>query len=162
MKGNLNYFVALNPTISEDIAIQDVVAELRVFVYGTLKPGGRYYQRYCGQYSPKAWPALVCGQLYDFPQLGYPAMTVGEGWVQGVVLVFSQPLSVCTAILQGLDTLEGYQADRSDVDNEYVRVQMQTFSLRRQPGQCVWGYVMDAESVRSQQGIYLPNGFWIR
>ena len=87
-------------------------------------------------------------------------MAVGEDWVQGFVLGFSEPPSVCVDILKRLDTLEGYRPHCSDVDNEYVRIQVQAFSLSRQPLRRVWGYVMAIEMVRSQGGIYLPSGFW--
>lgn len=56
--------------------------ELCVFVYGTLKPSGRYHQRYhqryCANFLTAALPAQVKGELYDFSQLGYPALTPGN------------------------------------------------------------------------------------
>ena len=59
------------------------MVELQVFVYGTLKPGGRYHQRYCGEFLTEAVTLVIAlGHLYDFPQLGYPAMTHGNDWVK--------------------------------------------------------------------------------
>ena len=136
------------------------VDELSVFVYGTLKPGGRYHQRYCGADLTEAIPALVKGRLYDFPQLGYPAMTAGEDWVAGYVLEFVRPAAVCAVILQRLDALEDYQPGRPADENDYVRCQVQTFSRERARSQIAWGYVMPEERVRSQGGIYLPDGTW--
>jgi len=141
------------------------LSELWTFVYGTLKPGGRYHPRYCEDYLTEAVPALVRGYLYDFPQLGYPALTLPDkaqrdSWVSGYVLKFSQPPAICTEILQRLDRLEGYDPRKTAQENDYERCQLQTFSLEQQPLRTVWGYVMTAEQVRSLKGIYLPTGNW--
>lgn len=134
--------------------------ELFVFVYGTLKPGGRYHVRFCAQYLAEAVPAMVKGRLYDFPRLGYPAMTAGEDWVQGYMLKFVQSAEICARILRGLDRLEGYSPLRSDFENEYLRYEMPAFDLEQRPLRTVWGYVMTESGVRSRGGIYLPNGLW--
>jgi gamma-glutamylcyclotransferase (GGCT)/AIG2-like uncharacterized protein YtfP len=47
---------------------------LSVFVYGTLKRGGRYHARYCPTIID-AEPAAVWGRLYHLPQ-GYPMLEV--------------------------------------------------------------------------------------
>lgn len=137
--------------------------ELCVFVYGTLKPGGRYHRRYCSEFLTAALPALVKGELYDFPQLGYPALTPGDDWVQGYLLKFCQTAAVCADILRRLDTLEGYVADKvtdSDEDDDYERCQLQIFNLVREPLQIAWVYRMSREQVRQQGGLYLPGGDW--
>lgn len=188
MNGNLHEFVTLEPSISEDVSakgcadervdghVAEPVDELSVFVYGTLKPGGRYYSQYCAQYSPEAIPALVRGKLYDFPRLGYPAMTVGEDWVHGYVLTFFQSTSVLGTILKYLDALEGYQSalssdneseidgsgvDNSDADDDYIRIQLQTFLPSKHPFKRVWGYIMAEEKVQALNGVYLTNGRWL-
>ncbi len=103
---------------------------------------------------------MVRGCLYDFLQMGYPAMTVGEDWVKGYLLKFVQPANVCVEILQGLDRLEGYSPELPDFENEYLRCELPVFDLAQRPLQRAWGYVMTEAGVRSQGGIYLPNGSW--
>ncbi|EDX84667.1 hypothetical protein S7335_2364 [Synechococcus sp. PCC 7335] len=141
-------------------SVRELDADLAVFVYGTLKPGGRFHVRFCGMYLTEAIPAMVKGRLYSFPRLGYPAMTVGNDWVKGSLLRFVQPPETCADILQGLDRLEGYSPNRSDFENEYLRCEMTAFDLAQQPLQTAWSYVMSEEGVRSRGGIYLPNGDW--
>ena len=135
---------------------------LRVFVYGTLKPGGRYHQRCCGDFLSEATPALVKGRLYDFPQLGYPAMTPGEDWVKGFVLTFRQSAAVCADVLRRLDRLENYSEARSPKENDYQRCQRSVFYLNREPWITAWIYEMTIEQVHSYGGVYLPSGEWSR
>lgn len=133
---------------------------LSVFTYGTLKPGGRYHHRYCDTYLTGAIPAMVKGELFDFPQLGYPAMTVGADWVKGYLLKFSQPQAICADILRRLDALEGYCEENPTEANEYVRCKLPVFGLDDELLQIAWGYRMSVEQVRSLGGVYLPNGDW--
>ena len=49
-------------------------ATLRLFVYGTLKRGGRYHERFCGG-ALSIEPASVRGRLYTLPE-GYPVLVV--------------------------------------------------------------------------------------
>jgi gamma-glutamylcyclotransferase (GGCT)/AIG2-like uncharacterized protein YtfP len=49
-------------------------ATLRLFVYGTLKRGGRYHARFCGG-ALSIEPASVRGRLYTSPA-GYPVLVV--------------------------------------------------------------------------------------
>ncbi|MGB3670816.1 MAG: gamma-glutamylcyclotransferase family protein [Phormidesmis sp.] len=137
----------------------ETIAELCVFVYGTLKPGGRYYERYCGAYSPKAVQAAVRGRLFDFPHLGYPAITDGDSWVKGYLLIFSQPPRLCSDILRQLDRLEGYQSVRS-AENDYERSQLDIFDLGYQRLQQAWVYRMSVSLVRAQGGVLVPDGDW--
>ncbi len=105
-------------------------------------------------------PALVKGRLYDFPQLGYPAMTVGDDWVKGCLIRFQQELETQTKILRRLDWLEGYKADRLPAENDYQRCWVMIFTTDYKPAEEAWVYVMDADRVRSLHGIYLPSGTW--
>lgn len=133
---------------------------LSVFVYGTLKPGGRYHRRYCETYLTEAIPALVKGRLYDFPALGYPGMTAGEDWVKGYLLKFVQDKAICREILQRLDHLEGYREDLSAEMNDYQRVSVQVFTLAHEPLPLAWVYQMTAAAVHVNNGRYLPKGNW--
>ncbi len=135
--------------------------ELCVFVYGTLKPSGRYHQRYCANFLTAALPAQVKGELYDFSQLGYPALTPGDDWVRGYLLKFCQTEAVCADILRRLDALEGYVADQvTDSNDDYQRCQLQIFDPGHQPLQMAWVYRMSRAQVRQQGGVYLPDGDW--
>ncbi|MEL7501614.1 MAG: gamma-glutamylcyclotransferase family protein [Cyanobacteria bacterium J06554_6] len=127
----------------------------RVFVYGTLKPGGQYHDEYCGRYLVKAEGAIARGQLYDFPQLGYPGMTAGDGWVQGYLLSFSSH-----AVLEKLDWLEDYDPQASPEENEYVRHQASIWTLDGRPLGMAWVYLMDTLRVQALGGVHLVNGVW--
>lgn len=168
-------------------AMNEMAAErsdLYVFVYGTLKPGGRYHQRYCGRALAQALPAVTKGRLYDFAQWGYPAMTAGEDWVQGYLLRFCdspqerlrQRANVCQEILQRLDSLEGIlDSDVSMLDgsvlkesisavsvsnDSYQRCWQSIFTPSYEPLQSAWVYRMTADQVRHFGGVYLPSGNW--
>src|SRR5690349_10733757 len=110
---------------------------LRVFVYGTLKPGEQYHDRYCADKVIGAREAIVYGQLFDFPELGYPGMTEGSSPVYGVILTFADP-----RVLHALDELEGYDPHRPRWQNEYIRSKTETFSLEHQPLVWAWVYLM--------------------
>ena len=127
---------------------------LKVFVYGTLKPGEIYFQKYCAAHVIKAIPAITQGCLYDLP-LGYPAMTLGEEWVSGVLLHFSS-----AKVLQALDDLEGYQPGRAAAENDYQRRELLIFKPNRQHLGLAWGYLMDLNSVHRLKGTFLPSGQW--
>lgn len=72
-----------------------------LFVYGTLKQGGKYHC-YLGEAALVAEHATAKGTLYD-SGMGYPAMAVsGEGEIQGEV--YDIPEELWPAI----DDLEGY------------------------------------------------------
>ncbi|MEO0541839.1 MAG: gamma-glutamylcyclotransferase family protein, partial [Cyanobacteria bacterium P01_A01_bin.105] len=100
----------------------------RVFVYGTLKPGGRYHDEFCARYLVEGVAAIAPGLLYDFPQLGYPGMTMGNGWVHGYLLSFSSE-----AVLTGLDWLEDYDPQATLDKNEYRRQPTPVFTPDRHP-----------------------------
>ena len=127
---------------------------LKVFVYGSLKPGEAYFQAYCAPHVVNVTPAIAQGYLYDLP-LGYPAMTVGEAWVSGFLLDFSSG-----HVLDKLDDLEGYQPGRSPVENEYQRRELQIFTPNRQCLGLAWAYLMDPSLVHRLKGTLLPSGQW--
>ncbi len=151
-------------------------AELFVFVYGTLKPGGRYHQRYCDRALAEAIPAVTKGRLYSFAQWGYPAMTAGEDWVKGYLLRFCDRAPICSAILQRLDSLEGIldgdvsRLDGSGLaesvledsvnDDNYQRCWQSIFTPSYEPLQSAWVYRMTNDQVRRFGGVYLSSGDW--
>ena len=99
-------------------------------------------------------PAITQGCLYDLP-LGYPAMTLGNGWVSGFLYHFSN-----TRVLQSLDELEGYQAGRPTAENEYQRQELLIFNPNRQPLGLAWAYLMEPSLVHRLKGTLLPEGHW--
>lgn len=130
---------------------------IQVFVYGTLKPGEINYQRYCAGRGVEAIEAIALGQLYHL-SLGYPAMTAGiqkTQKIKGYVLSFTDP-----KILDDLDVLEGFDAQRPPHQNDYDRVKIQVYDRLDHPLGQVWTYVMDIQQIQALQGILLLDGEW--
>ena len=127
---------------------------LRVFVYGTLKPGQSNYARYCGDRVIHVQEAQVQGKLFDLP-LGYPAMTTGEDWVRGYLLQLQDP-----TILQKLDELEDYVCERDLMENEYERRWIEVFDFEFFSLGAAWAYFMEPAKVAHFGGICLPQGYW--
>ena len=127
---------------------------LKIFVYGTLKPGESNYQRLCVGKVVKEQRAIAFGQLFDLP-LGYPGMTVGESPIQGFVLTFAD-----AAILTILDELEDYNPNRPETENEYNRQLIETFDLSGKSLGLVWVYLMSLERVKKLGGVMISFGCW--
>ncbi len=128
---------------------------MKVFVYGTLKPGECNYLRYCEGKVVDACPAIARGQLFALPA-GYPAMISGEGRVYGFLLRFTD-----SAILADLDQLEDYHPGRDRTQNEYQRELIEIFDLNFKPLGTAWAYFMLPDRVSSLGGIWLPDGTWV-
>lgn len=127
---------------------------IRVFVYGTLKPGECNYARYCDGQVTDQFEAIAYGTLYHLP-VGYPAMTVGDRPIQGVVLCLRDP-----STLNALDMLEDYDPNRSPDKNEYNRITIDVFDAQGNSQGTVWAYIMDAAHVMQRGGVPLPDGVW--
>ncbi len=135
---------------------------LKVFVYGTLKPGEVNYQLYCASKIIEATYAITRGQLFSLPA-GYPAMTLGNGWVRGFVLTLSDP-----KVLRVLDEYEGYQEGRScsvsagesPDQNLYDRQVIEIFNPTQQPLGSAWAYLMSPNKIYRLGGTLLPDGEW--
>lgn len=130
------------------------VEMLKIFVYGTLKPGEANYERYCRDQIVTARAAIALGQLYDLP-LGYPAMTSGKSPVQGFLLSFIDP-----NLLVLLDQLEDYCPSRPADQNEYLRVRAEVYSLDYEVLGQAWVYQMQLQQVHKLGGVLLPKGYW--
>lgn len=128
---------------------------MKVFVYGTLKPGECNYLRYCEGKVVDACPAIARGQLFAL-SAGYPAMIFGEGRVYGFLLCFAD-----SAILADLDELEDYHPGRDRAQNEYQRESIEVFDLNFQPLGTAWAYFMLPDRVRSLGGIFIRDGTWL-
>jgi len=122
---------------------------VRVFVYGTLKPGEANYQKYCAKKVISAEPATTRGQLFALP-MGYPAMTLGDNLVHGYLLSFAD-----SRILSGLDELEDYQPTRQISENLYNRQQVEVFNLKEISLAWAWVYLMTPDRVSQIGGILL-------
>ena len=121
-----------------------------VFVYGTLKPGGKNFHvaRLGGAFSVRE--ACVEGmRLYALEPEAYPAMILGEGWVHGFVLDYED---IGTA-LPHLDALEGLDL----FPPLYHRVLVEVHPTR----ETVWTYLYARRERLSAPGVtFLPHGIW--
>ena len=127
---------------------------LKVFVYGTLKPGEGNYQRYCAGKVVEAKRAIAQGLLFALPA-GYPAMTPGNTPVHGFLLTFAN-----SGILLELDQLEDYHPSRPVEQNEYYREQIITYDPDERSQKPAWAYLMTFEQVCRREGVLLPAGWW--
>jgi gamma-glutamylcyclotransferase (GGCT)/AIG2-like uncharacterized protein YtfP len=128
---------------------------LRLFVYGTLKPGEANFDRYC-RTAIAARPAWVQGQLYAL-NLGYPGLVLGgSGLVAGVLLEFAEP-----GLLAAIDELEDYRADRAADLNEYQRQWCRVFCGDSLDSETIgaWVYGMRADRVLALGGVELMEGW---
>lgn len=128
---------------------------IHVFVYGTLKPGEANFLPYCQGKVRALRAALVQGEIFDFPQFGYPAMTPGKLWVQGYILSFDDD-----AILAELDGLEDYDPQQPDEQNIYRREWIEVFDGDRHSCGHAWCYRMIPQLVREFGGLPVPSGNW--
>lgn len=120
----------------------------KLFVYGTLKPGGRNYALAQGVISAES--AFIDGfELLHFDPEGYPALVRGAGRVHGVLLTFAD----ITAALPVLDALEGVHQNPP----EYARI-----VVTAQPtGQDVWTYLYVNGARLAAAGVSpVPGGDW--
>lgn len=129
--------------------------ENSVFVYGTLKPGGRYWPLFCEGKVRAVVPAKIRGELYDL-HVGYPGMRLTDtGWVHGVVLTFERARD-----FYEVDELEGYDPDRAEEANEYVRRRVPCFSPEGEPWDEIWAYEVTESTLRELGGTRIPDGNW--
>lgn len=128
---------------------------LPLFVYGTLKPGQWAFDQFCqGQVLALA-PALVRGRLYHLC-LGYPALSLEPGWVQGVLLTLARPES-----LAAIDDFEEYDPQAPD-QSPYQRRWQPVYHLDRRPFSQAWLYTMAPDRIQRLEGEWLPEGVWPR
>jgi gamma-glutamylcyclotransferase (GGCT)/AIG2-like uncharacterized protein YtfP len=127
---------------------------IRIFVYGTLKPGEANYPKYCATKVVDVKTALTWGKLYALPQ-GYPAMTLGNETVWGYLLYFTDP-----RVLTALDELEDYQPYRDVAANLYYRQYIQTYTPTGLSLGEAWAYLMTEEQVVQLGGTPQGNSWW--
>lgn len=157
-------------------------SNLSVFVYGTLKPGGRYWPEFCEGKVGEPIPAKIRGELYDL-HVGYPGLWLGGpgsvraatsrenthgserirqssslpnvGWVQGCILNFKTEKDFLR-----LDDLEGYDPKRTYSENEYIRLKVPCFSPSGERLGEVWSYEMTDATMTRHKGSLIADGNW--
>jgi gamma-glutamylcyclotransferase (GGCT)/AIG2-like uncharacterized protein YtfP len=131
------------------------VLEHAVFVYGTLKPGGHNWPRFCEGKVSEERPAKIRGELYDL-HVGYPGMLLrGQDWVRGYVLT----LPADSDFLE-LDRLEGFVPGRAESKNEYNRLRVPCFSVAGVSLGEVWAYEMTVATMRRYVSTRIEDGNW--
>ncbi len=121
----------------------------KVFVYGTLKPGGRYHHvaKEAGVFTfEKAF--LENFIVYDLEPENYPAMVPGDGKVHGYIFEYED---VSKALVM-LDKLEAIH----DEPPEYTRVQ----AIAKPMNETVWVYIY-AKHERLKTAQLVENGEWL-
>lgn len=132
----------------------DTTNLLKVFVYGTLKPGESNYQYYCAAKVVEIQEAIAYGKLFALP-LGYPAAIFPENYlVRGYVLSFLDP-----TVLAALDELEDHHPDTSS-QNDYQRHQVEVYTLKLEPLAKAWTYSMSQQKIAAYGGVFLKDGWW--
>lgn len=127
----------------------------KVFVYGTLKPGGHYWPQFCANKVSEAVPAQIKGLIYDL-HVGYPGVQMcGNKWVQGYLLSFKNEVD----LLQ-LDVLEGYQPRRNATENEYQRRRVNCYSSDGKVLTQAWAYEMTETRISEMAGTLIASGEW--
>ena len=124
----------------------------KIFVYGTLKPGGRNY--FLAQSVIHTEDAYLDGYtLLHFEPEGYPAMVPssvpGENRVYGIVLTFAD----FGAALPELDALEGLHLTPPEYERVLVTV--------GPSGETVWTYVYINQTRLAGAGVTpVVGGNW--
>jgi gamma-glutamylcyclotransferase (GGCT)/AIG2-like uncharacterized protein YtfP len=118
----------------------------RVFVYGTLRRGGRWHSLLVDHSARQLCVTRVGGQLVDLG--AYPGFVRGEGWVHGEVWRRDAPAS----LLSDLDELEDFLGYGRG-DSEYRRIIIDT------PSGPAWTYL----HLRPEAALgVVEGGDWMR
>ncbi|ACK73498.1 AIG2 family protein [Gloeothece citriformis PCC 7424] len=128
---------------------------MKVFVYGTLKPGECNYPFYCAGKVNETIEAYTYGKLFHLPSYGYPGMTIGNDKVRGVLLTFKD-----NSALIELDQLEDYDPGRPMIKNEYYREEILVYTLAGELIGKVWSYLMMPEKIEQLAGVFIASGWW--
>lgn len=129
-------------------------ARYHLFVYGTLRPGGRYHRKLCADPSPKALPAYVRGRLYHLAA-GYPALAPGDQWVRGDILSFDHE-----DLMRAIDALEEYDPHGPPHANVYHRTPVDAYDADARLIATVETYRMPMKTIERMHGVWIPDGAW--
>jgi len=134
-------------------------ASIQVFVYGTLMPGGRYHDEYCGSFDFSAQAARIRAQLYHLPRHGYPAcVEPADTWVSGFLFHFTSDPGL---VLARLDHLEGIDPALPASRHEYYRKQVEVYAPGTDERMAnAWAYFMTPSKIEALKGNYVSSGRW--
>ena len=128
---------------------------MKVFVYGTVMPGGKYHDYICHGTVSSFQEAKVKGKLYDL-NVGYPGILLGgENWVRGYLLSFENKY-----VLKKLDTLEGFDEKNIQEANVYSRTRISIFDLNENFISQAWVYFMKKDQLSRFDYSVLESGKW--
>ncbi|MGJ8640543.1 MAG: gamma-glutamylcyclotransferase family protein [Opitutaceae bacterium] len=131
-------------------------SEYTVFVYGTLKPGGHYWSRFCEGKVSRVVPAKIRGSLYDL-NVGYPGLVLDDrSWVLGCILTLPRMRDFLK-----LDMLEGYDETRDSSLNEYTRLKVPCFGPKGETLGDHWTYEMTPSTQQKHECTLIESGDWI-
>jgi len=134
-----------------------------LFVYGTLREGGRSHGWIRRTEPEGATLAYAPGRLFHLPSAGYPAMVPGPepatpapgpGWVVGEFLGYEDEAALDSA-LEDLDQLE-------DVEGELFTRRIVPVLLDSGHRYQAWVYVFPEDRLRrlEKEGVELAGGDW--
>lgn len=126
-----------------------------VFVYGTLMPGGHYWESHCQGKGRNLGAARVRGRLYDL-HCGYPGLRLGgDSWVSGYILEITSKEA-----FKKIDELEGYDPARPPEENEYIRLLEPCFDPEGRPLGQAWTYEITESELKRCGGRLVESGIW--
>lgn len=132
-----------------------------LFVYGTLRQGGREHGWIRRTHPEGIVPASAPGRLFHLPNEGYPALVPGPepggpgpGWVAGEFVGYEDETALDLA-LQDLDQLE-------DVEGELFQRQVLPVLLDSGHRYLAWAYVFPEDRLArlQKEAVELPGGDW--
>lgn len=134
-----------------------------LFVYGTLREGGRY-RTWLERTNPEGWTlAHAPGRLFHLPAEGYPAMVAGrepcadppgQGWVTGDFVGYGseEELDQALADLDALEDVEGGLYER--------RVLPVVLESGQHYGAWVYLFPEDRLPTLEKHAVELESGDW--
>lgn len=136
-----------------------------LFVYGSLREGGRTHGWIQRTQPEGSTLAYTPGRLFHLPEAGYPAMVPGPepdapvpgpGWVTGEFLGYEDAAALDNA-LQDLDQLE-------DVEGDLFQRRILPVRLESGHPYLAWVYVFAEDRLPrlEKEGVELPGGDWGR
>lgn len=133
---------------------------LPVFVYGTLRHGGRFHDAYLAGRFEHAVPATLHGAVMWDNRGAYPYLALDPEGGPVVGELFSISPATFEAVLAGLDHLEGHVPGRSGNLYERRIVEVAT----DEGPQRAWVYVIDADAAPDldEELPRVPDGDWLR
>ena len=131
-----------------------------VFVYGTLQPGQRYWDRISNLVASHH-PAELAGFSLWHLSAGYPAIVPGAGVVRGTLLTWKP--GVIERAWEICDEIEGW--DPGDPESEYqrrtVRVTHWALGMPRSERAQTYVYHPNRRDALVVTGAPLPGGDWL-